>query len=58
MKIGGTIELSFDDSKVKIIVIEPEIGGTASASMSAGPAPSNPPPKIRVHEENKVLNIQ
>jgi|SRR6185312_2057124 len=57
LRTGGNLELSFDDSKVNIKVIKPQ-GGNFMASMAAGPAPENQPPRIRVYEENKVLNIE
>jgi hypothetical protein len=57
LRIGGDLELSFDDSKVNIKVIEPQ-EGNFMISMAAGPAPENQHPKIRVYEENKNLNIE
>src|SRR4051794_24111199 len=43
LRKDGEIELSFDDEKVKIIVIEPQPSANnnfASCSMASGPAPT------------------
>ncbi|KLL04899.1 MAG: hypothetical protein MRERV_9c020 [Mycoplasmataceae bacterium RV_VA103A] len=59
LKTGETqnLELSFEEEKVEIIVIKPQPANTVFA-MSSGPEDKKKPPKIRVYEGNKTLNIE